>query len=244
MNYSLRDIRNSRDTAKKYIDRIDVWVYFIVRPVANLLTWLFLKIRVSANTATFISTMIGFFGAGVLIFGTSGKFVLLGLILLNLWIVFDCIDGNIARTTKTSSLVGTYLDGISGYFYVSLLYTSLGVAVYKNYSLEINGQNYSWIYMLMGALTSMVCILPRLFEHKAQTLFSNYDSEIMDKNNYSIFYIIGLNVAGMAGLSNPLMIVAYVFNCLNYYLFFYFIVQLGIFAITFWHLMKKILNNY
>lgn len=243
MNYSLKDIRNSRDSEKKYIDRIDIWVYFVVRPVANLLTWFFLKLGLKANGATLISTIVGFFGASLLIVGSSNKVLLFGLITLNLWIVFDCIDGNIARTTKSSSLLGTYLDGISGYFYVSLLYISLGVAVFKHYNFMINGINNNWIYILIGALTSMACILPRLFEHKAVSLFENYYSKITDKTGYSLFYIVGLNLAGMAGLSNPLMLIAYGMHCLNYYLVFYFTVQVGIFLVTFIKLMKNIFSK-
>ena len=221
-----------------------MWVYFVIRPVANLLTWLFLRIGVSANNATLISTLVGFLGSGFLIFGSTTKMLLLGLIILNLWIVFDCIDGNIARTTKSSSLLGTYLDGVSGYVYVSLLYISLGVAVFRHYSLMLNGINYNWVYILIGALTSMACILPRLFEHKAVTLFEGYRSAVTDKTNYSLFYVMGLNLAGMAGLSNPLMLIAYSLNCLNYYLLFYFLIQTGIFVVTSYRLIRNLVSKY
>jgi phosphatidylglycerophosphate synthase len=241
--YSLKDIINSRDAHKKYIDKIDLWVFVVVRPLANLLTWFFLRLKMSANFATLISTIVGFIGAAVLIFGTTKWMLLLGLVIMNLWIVFDCIDGNIARTTKKSSPLGTYFDGLSGYSYVALLYTALGVAVFKHYNLEIGGVNYSWLYMLLGALTSMMCILPRLFEYKALSSFENYKSEITDKDNYSLFYIIGLNVGGMAGLSNPLMIVAFFGNVLNLYLIIYFVIQtfIGLYSIR--KTLKNVINS-
>ena len=113
--YSLADIINSRSSKKKYIDKIDIWVFTVVRPLSNLLTWLFLKLRLSANQATFISTIVGLLGAVIVIFSESSISTIIGLIVLNFWIVFDCIDGNIARTTHTSSKLGMYLDGISGY---------------------------------------------------------------------------------------------------------------------------------
>lgn len=237
--YTLKDIIDSRDKRKKYIDKIDLWVFFVVRPLANLLTWPFLRFKISANSATLISTIVGFIGAGFLILGTTRNTLLVGLIVMNLWIVFDCIDGNIARTTKKSNPLGTYFDGLSGYCYVSLLYTALGVAVYKNYDLMIGNINYNWVYILIGAIASMMCILPRLFEHKALSSFKNYRSEITDKDHYSLFYIVGLNIAGMAGLSNPLMIVSFLGNILNVYLVFYFCVQtfIGLFSI------RKTLKN-
>lgn len=237
--YSLKDVIDSRDAHKKYIDKIDLWVFIVVRPLANLMTWFFLRLKMSANFATLISTVVGFVGAITLIFGSTNKMLLLGIIIMNLWIVFDCIDGNIARTTKKSSPLGTYFDGLSGYCYVALLYTALGVGVFKNYSLVIDSSEYNWLYILLGALTSMMCILPRLFEHKALSSFRNYKSEITDKDNYSLFYIIGLNVGGMAGLSNPLMIVAFFCHVLNWYLIVYFVIQtfIGLYSI------RKTLRN-
>ncbi|MFC6169396.1 CDP-alcohol phosphatidyltransferase family protein [Loigolactobacillus jiayinensis] len=239
-HYSLADIINSRSSEKKYIDKIDIWVFTVVRPLSNLLTWLFLKLRLSANQATFISTIVGFLGAIIVIFAETPMSTVIGLIILNFWIVFDCIDGNIARTTHTSSKLGMYLDGISGYCYVSLLYTALGVNVYKNYKLIIFNNNYSWLYILIGALASMACVFPRLVEHKAGTSFLNFNSGLTDKMNYNWFYILGLNLAGMAGLSNPLMIIFFMLHRLNIYLILYFIIQLAIEILSIFKTIRRV----
>lgn len=238
--YSLADIINSRSSKKKYIDKIDIWVFTVVRPLSNLLTWLFLKLRLSANQATFISTIVGLLGAVIVIFSESSISTIIGLIVLNFWIVFDCIDGNIARTTHTSSKLGMYLDGISGYCYVSLLYIALGVNVYKNYKLIISGEDYSWLYILIGALASMACIFPRLVEHKAATSFLKFNSSITDKTSYNWFYILGLNIAGMAGLSNPLMIIFFVIHKLNIYLVLYFVIQLAIEVLSIFKTIRRV----
>lgn len=229
--YSLKDIQNSRSIEKRYIDKIDIWVFYIVRPLANLLTWILLKIKCTANFATFISTIVGFVGE-LLLLTTSEVQTVIGLILINLWIVFDCVDGNIARTTKKVSKLGEYFDGLSGYTFVAFLYLAIGINVSLNYSLVIGGNDYSWIYIVIGSITSMACIFPRLAEHKAGTLFKEYKSDIRNKTGYSAFYIIGLNIAGMAGLSNPLMLVANHFRVLNLYLIAYFVFQLGIAVIS------------
>ena len=227
MDYSLKQIVNSRTPHKKYIDKLDIWVYLVVRPVSNLLTWFFLKLKLSANIATAISTLIGFIGTFLVII-PGNKFSFLGFILINFWIVFDCIDGNIARTTSTSSSVGEFLDGISGYTFLAFLYIGIGTNVYNNYSLQINNVDITWVYLVLGAISSMLCILPRLIDNKAKVMFKDYHSSVSNKDNYSIVYIVGLNIAGVAGLSNPLLLVSFLTGTLNIYLVFYFLIKSGI----------------
>lgn len=222
MDYSFKDIVASRNEEKKKIDKLDIWVYYFVRPISFYVTYILMRVKVTANQATLFSTLLSFLGAALL-FSTNKIVTLFGLIVLNLWIIFDCVDGNIARTTKKSSKYGEFLDGISGYVYTTLIYISIGVNIFLNSSYD-----YSWLYIIMGSFTSIATIFPRLIEHKAVGMFTRYKREITNKNSYSLFHIIGLNIAGMAGLSNPLMIVFFLFDSLNIYLIFYFFVQSGI----------------
>lgn len=226
MSFSMKEIRASRTPEKKKIDQMDLWVYFFVRPVSFYFTYLLLKLKLSANGATLVATVVGVVGA-VLICSTNHWVALSGFVILNLWIVLDCVDGNIARVMKKSSKFGEFLDGVSGYIFTSFLYIAIGVHVYLNYSIE-----NAWLFIVIGAVTSLATIFPRLVEHKAQNMFDSYKSQITDKTEYSIVHIIGLNVAGMAGFSNPLMLVAFFVGWLNWYLLFYFIIHCGIACLT------------
>ncbi|TWW13656.1 hypothetical protein LABALGNA3A7_05790 [Dellaglioa algida] len=244
MNYSLKQIINSRSEQKKNIDKLDIWVFIVVRPISNLLTWFFLKMKITANTATGLSTIIGAMGTVLLIIPNK-KYTLLGLIFINMWIFFDCVDGNIARTTKMSSKTGEFFDGISGYTFLAFLYIGIGVNVYNFYPLTFNGEDMSWMYMLIGSVASMACILPRLMDNKAKTMFVDYDSKITNKDDYSLVYKLGLNVAGVAGLSNPLMIIAFFTGTLNFYLIIYFFIQSGIGLLAIYKTIASVskLNN-
>ncbi|WP_158077249.1 CDP-alcohol phosphatidyltransferase family protein [Caenibacillus caldisaponilyticus] len=221
---TIRNIKSSLPSYKKDIDRLDLWVYYFVRPLSYYFTWVFLKLKISPNFATIISAFIGFIGAIIMAVGTF-KLQLTGAILINFWIIFDCVDGNIARFNEQTSKFGEFLDGISGYIFTSFLYTGIGLSVFLSGNKSIVLYN-DWIYILLGCLTSLFTILPRLIEHKAQNLFTEYSSIATNKNNYNIFYKIGLNVAGMAGLSNPLLLIAVITKSLDLYLIFYFVVHL------------------
>lgn len=234
MEYTITDIVESRNEEKKKIDKMDVWVYYFVRPLSFYVTYVLMKFKITANQATLISTLVSLLGSALL-FTTNRLLTFIGLLILNLWIVFDCVDGNIARTTKKSSVYGEFLDGVSGYLYTILLYISLSVNVFLNSS----GKNV-WLYLVLGSFTSIATILPRLIEHKAVNMFNGYNKGVTDKNSYSLFYIVGLNIAGMAGLSNPIMIVFYLFGILNYYVIFYFIVHVSIAFLTVYKIISKI----
>jgi len=73
------------------------------------ITWFFVKIGISANTTSFFMILLGLIGVAMCI-----PHILwlnaMGIFLLMLAEVFDCVDGEIARWTKTSSVKGVYLD--------------------------------------------------------------------------------------------------------------------------------------
>ena len=45
------------------------------------------------------------------------------------WMVLDCIDGNIARVTETSSLFGRYLDSATDIIFRGSLYIAIGILI-------------------------------------------------------------------------------------------------------------------
>lgn len=216
---SIQDIKRSLPSKKKKRDKMDVWVYFIIRPISYLFTWLCLKLKISAAGATYISMIIGVFGP-LLLLDSNYYTRIVGAFIINFWIIFDCVDGNIARFKKSTSSFGTFIDGVSGYIIMSILYLSIGTSVYL-YADTILFEERMWLYIFVGALGSIFTVFPRLIEHKASNMFPNYKSKITDKETYGLFYTIGLNIGGIAGLGLPLLLLAYIFRFENIYILFY-----------------------
>lgn len=219
MSYSVRDIKKSMPNEKVAIDKLDVWVYYFVRPISNYFTWLSIKLKLTANNASWLSIIISFLGMIVLI---NSQHILLGLCIMNFWIIFDCVDGNIARVTNTTSKYGVLLDAMSGYIFISVLYPSLGVVTNN---LTANNLLFDGEYIFIGAMISLVSLVPRLIQNKSVSLYGSTENDISNKENYTLFHKIGLNIAGPAGLMNPLMIVAYLLGYLNIYMIFYLLVH-------------------
>lgn len=229
-------IVNSRTKDKIIIDNMDIWVRVVVRPLSFLVTYPLMRLKMTANLASFISIFISLVGLMMVVVGKKDG-VLPAILVFNFWIVFDAVDGNIARTNGTSSKVGTFIDAISGYLYLVVLYIALGLAVYY-----ISDSLEYWS-VVVGFITSLMTVFPRLVLQKKNVMFGSDDDDVSSKTSYGWTKMVALNIAGPAGLMNPMMIVAFFTNLLPLYLIFYATIQGVLGMITVATVFKKVLNH-
>ena len=82
---------------------------FLSRPLSRLLTPWALRLRLSPNQVTAVSVVIGL--AAAALFAVGGPVALIaGALLLQLSLVVDCVDGDVARYTRLFSPLGAWLD--------------------------------------------------------------------------------------------------------------------------------------
>jgi len=87
---------------------------------SRYLTWLFLRMELSANQVTVLSLIVGCMGG--VFYGMGGYIsALVGGALVFLFIVLDSTDGEIARIRGQSSITGVYLESVTDSF-VMLVY--------------------------------------------------------------------------------------------------------------------------
>jgi hypothetical protein len=92
-------------------NRVDDGFYstFIVRKLSKPLSVLAIKLRMSPNFVTVISFIVGI--AAALSFAQGNRwFLILGALLLQLSLILDCVDGEVARATHRFSVIGAWLD--------------------------------------------------------------------------------------------------------------------------------------
>jgi hypothetical protein len=90
---------------------LDLWFF---RPVAYQLVRIALPTPLSANGMTVMSILTGLAGASLLRYPHQTQLVV-GTLLLLLYAILDCADGQLARARGTSSRLGRILDGMSDY---------------------------------------------------------------------------------------------------------------------------------
>lgn len=110
---------------------------FFLRKFSKILTWVAVKIKATPNQVTLLSFAIGLYSAYLFSQGTFAS-ILLGAILLQVSIIVDCVDGELARYTRKFSKLGAWLDAVTDRVKEYMVF--LGLA----YGAALEGKNL-WI---------------------------------------------------------------------------------------------------
>jgi len=104
---------------------------FVLRKFSKLFTWAAVRLRVSPNQITLISFAIGLLSAYEF---SRGDFwsIFTGAILLQLSIIVDCVDGELARYTRKFSQLGAWLDAITDRIKEYLVFFGLAFGAARN----------------------------------------------------------------------------------------------------------------
>lgn len=95
------------------------------RKLSPYATWVFARLGWSPNAVTAAFIVCGI-GAGVVIAFGGLWTAVVGALLVQLYLIFDCSDGELARWTGRQSASGVYLDLVGHYLGESALLVGLG----------------------------------------------------------------------------------------------------------------------
>ena len=85
---------------------------YVLRRFSKILTWVAVKIGATPNQVTIASFGIGLYAAYLFAQGDTWSLIA-GAILLQVSIIVDCVDGELARYTRKFSELGAWLDAIT-----------------------------------------------------------------------------------------------------------------------------------
>jgi phosphatidylserine synthase len=111
---------------------------FFLRRVSKLLTWAAVKVGATPNQVTIASFAIGLYAAYLFAQGDTWSLIG-GAILLQVSIIVDCVDGEIARYTRKFSELGAWLDAITDRVKEYAVFLGLAYGAFVQ-----NGQNL-WV---------------------------------------------------------------------------------------------------
>ncbi len=152
-NHTLREIREKgQPPGLKERRNEEHWAgRLYARSLSPLLTWVSLRIGFSPNQLTYLMILAGI-GAGFafgLMPGLTGAIV--GAVLVQLYLILDCTDGEVARITGRTSITGVYLDRLGHYFSEVSVVIGLGFRAERQF--ETPWSQGGWIMLgLLGAL--------------------------------------------------------------------------------------------
>jgi len=130
--------------------------------ISKYISPIFIKYNFSANSVTIISGLFGMAGSLIIILNSIESNIL-SFLFLNIFVVLDLVDGDIARHTKTTSYFGRWLDLFFDKINEILLILSL---IYISYI------HYPHQSILLAGLVLLTMHLCYLLPIKLRVMFS------------------------------------------------------------------------
>lgn len=239
---TLKKYRAAYKERVKKKDKNKWWGYYVNRPLAVYPTWLFLKLNLSANIASWVSGIMVIIGAALLATGEYWTMIA-GSVVISMWLVFDSVDGSIARYYSQCSKYGDFLDTIAGYLLISTVFFSVGIGTFY--------RGGSPVYIILGAGASIAGIFPRLVYQKIlyylDTNVNQHDILGSKRDNKKglplVLVLIARNLSDIGSLMLPLLLLFTILGLQHYWLIFYFAINLAIAVASTRKFMKYIRVN-
>jgi len=137
-----------------------------LRHLSIYVTRILVPTGISANGVTWLMALIGLAGAAILVTGKWWALLVCAL-LMQLQVLVDCSDGEVARWRGTSSASGIYIDRIGHYLTESFL--PIGFGIYADGGIKDIG-----LYTTLGLVTSVIVLLNKSFGDLVHTSRASY----------------------------------------------------------------------
>ncbi|MFF4242928.1 CDP-alcohol phosphatidyltransferase family protein [Streptomyces sp. NPDC001822] len=125
-----------------------------MREISLRITRRLVGTKVTPNQLTYVMTVAGVLAAPALLLpGIPGA--LLGVVAVQLYLLFDCVDGEVARWKKQYSLAGVYLDRVAAYLCDAAVLVGFGL---RAADLWGTGR-IDWLWAFLGTLAALGAIL-------------------------------------------------------------------------------------
>ncbi|MDT0317445.1 CDP-alcohol phosphatidyltransferase family protein [Streptomyces millisiae] len=112
--------------------------------------------RITPNQLTYLMVVAGVAaGAVLLVPGLAGA--LLAALLIQFYLLLDCVDGEVARWRAQTSVTGVYLDRIGHYLAEAALLVGFGVRAADVFAQEEAAPN--WLWAFLGTVAALGAIL-------------------------------------------------------------------------------------
>jgi phosphatidylglycerophosphate synthase len=201
---------------------VHLWGYYITRPISMLITPIFIKLGVGANNATFISLSIGL---SSLFYGCNGR-PLYAVILYNIFLIFDALDGNLARyygSTKQGELFDAIVGNILNFLFIPSV--AIGIQMFDIKDLCVNDIIFHQL-TLIALLSSLLLTISMLIAKDVKII---YQKKITISNNNqnkskNLLHYLFRNSFGMA-VAGPFSIVTIIFNVFDIFVIYNLIIS-------------------
>jgi phosphatidylglycerophosphate synthase len=215
-----------------------------LRKFSIYLTKIFIYMGLTGNQITMMMMILGIISS---FFFMPGKYYysLIGIILFELHLLLDFVDGEVARYRKETSLKGTYLDYMTHAIVNPLIFIGLSIGAYFSNPLQIIP---NWVFIVIGFITAYSQSVGGVLRLKKYEL-------LVDKNHFDKLKELRFrykNVRNLRGLKNSViaffrigsgfnvLLFAVIFNLIPYLMLIYGLFMPFMFLLRFIKEIKKV----
>lgn len=125
-----------------------------MREISLRITRVLVGTKVTPNQLTYLMTLAGVLALpALLVPGVWGA--VLAVLMVQLYLLLDCVDGEVARWKKQYSLSGVYLDRVGAYLCDAAVLTGFGLRAADLWG----GGRVDWLWAFLGTLAALGAIL-------------------------------------------------------------------------------------
>ncbi|MFF4653686.1 CDP-alcohol phosphatidyltransferase family protein [Streptomyces sp. NPDC001380] len=128
-----------------------------MRSISLRITRLLVDVRrVTPNGLTYLMMLTGVLaGAALVVPGLAGA--VLGALLIQVYLLLDCVDGEVARWRRQTSVTGVYLDRVGHYLAEAALLTGAGLRAADLFHRDGSAAHWEWAFV--GTVAALGAIL-------------------------------------------------------------------------------------
>ncbi len=215
-----RDLEKKTMTPEKKEECKDDWFAFYVgRKLSYWMTIPFLQTNITPNQVTLLSISVLVIGFGINCFACTKTLMIVSWLFYFLWNLLDGVDGNLARYKKQFSKLGNIYDTMGGYAAYALLFLGMGIGAWLHPGrLSVIPSGY---FIILGALSSISCLFPRLVYQKIKASFADAGKIEQIRWNHSPMRVLERNITSITGGTMVFSLLAILFQALDFFTVFY-----------------------
>ena len=167
---TLREIIEAQTLRREYIRYLPLARY-VLYPIGYLIAWLAIRIGLTTEAVAWLSGIAGLIGF-LLLMSSQECLLPIGIGLLILFNILDCVDGSIARTMNTQNPYGRFLDSLMGWIDMGF-WALIGITSFQHSQLLLWPDPLGKGVIVWLAVGGLTCYFFNLLGHIERT-FDRY----------------------------------------------------------------------
>ena len=218
-----------------------LWLRHVIRPISFYAAYAFQRLGFTANRVTYLSIIVAF--VAFIIFLLGGRvFTIAGAVMVQIWMILDCVDGNLARVNEKKNPYGAFVDAMSGYTLLGFVFLGIGIVAEREPG-WLNQYIPDNFFILLGSIAAVSTLTARLIFQKFVATEYEFGISRYPRSNKPgrLLHFLDKNI-GISGLFMPALLFMAIFNFMQLLVVFYSVYYFCVLIFCYVKFIRKVEN--